>query len=354
MARLRIRRTGPAEYWELAWFGPDLNPATGKKAKHTRNLGRRDTLSKRDAELALKALQRELFLTEHGLAVPVAPTVGAWATEYIDWHAAEFPDSHYRVRQIIEQHILPAWEMRRLDSITDRDVEDLKRKWRAEEFKDHTITKHLRTLKAFFNRAIEKKMLTASPAEHVDPPRILDAKPHLFYETEDLEALYLASSFDPWHPENSQHEPWHAPAWKLFANTGMRRGEGLALKRRWVGQDGLKIISTGEERTKSGDWRDVPLFPGALEALEALPKGGDYVLPRVAPESLSRAATHCIKRAGLPGSLHTLRHTFISHLARDPNVPIRTIQRWAGHASITTTEKYMYLRAGEPPIKLAL
>lgn len=349
MARLRTR--GP--YWELAWSGPDLDAATGKKNRHTESLGRRDEIPRKLADDALKNLQRELFLDQHGLRPPASALFSDWATEYLTWHSVQFPASHFRVSQIVAQHVLPGWEYKALDEITDTDIEDKMAAWRAADYRDHTITKHLRVVKAMFNRAVEKKRLEESPALTVASPQILDSAPHLFYEADELEALYLASSFDPWHHE-SQHAPWHMPAWKLYANTGMRRGEGLALKRRWVGSDGLKIVSTGEERTKSGEWRDIPLFPGAQEALEGLPKEGEYVLPRLTLPSLSRAAAKCMVRAELEGSLHTLRHTFISHLAMDPNVPIRTIQLWAGHASITTTEKYMYLRRGNVPVALAL
>lgn len=350
MARLRPR--GP--YWELAWSGPDTDPATGKKRRHTQNLGRRDAIPKRDAEAALKRLQRSLFLDEHALRPRASPTFTQWCTDYLTWHALQFPYSHYRVAQIVEQHILPGWEFKRLDEVTDVDLEDKVNDWRTAGFKDHTVTKHLRVAKAIFNRAVEKKLLAESPGGTVLPPKILDAKPHRYFEVQELAALYAASRMDPHHPSHPQFQPWHAPAWKLFANTGMRRGEGLALQRRWVGRDGIKVVSTGEDRTKSGEWRDIPLFPGAQEALDGLPKGGEFVLPRLALPSLSRAAAKCIRRAGLEGSLHTLRHTFISHLAMDPNVPIRDIQRWAGHASIETTEGYMYLRRSAPPVALAI
>lgn len=354
MARLRAR--GP--YWELAWSGPDTDPQTGKKKRHSRNLGRRDELRKRDAELALDGLRRELFLDEHRLRPRAVPTFNEWANDYLAWHSLQFPSSHYRVRQIIEQHVLPAWAFKGLDEITDKDVEDLVSQWRAAEYRDHTIAKHLRQTKALFNRAVEKRIIQASPAETVAAPQILNSAPHLFYETDDLEALYLASSFDPWHPESPQHEPWHAPAWKLLANTGLRRGEGLILRKRWIRGNALQILSTGEERTKSGKWREIPLFPGAQEALqaldEALGEDREHILPQIAPPSLSRAAGRCIERADLDGSIHTLRHTFISHLAMDPAVSIRDIQIWAGHSSIATTEKYMYLRRREATVALSL
>lgn len=42
------------------------------------------------------------------------------------------------------------------------------------------------------------------------------------------------------------------------------------------------------------------------------------------------------------GSLHCLRHTFRSHLVI-AGAPLRTVQKLAGHASFTTTEKYAHL-----------
>lgn len=353
MARLRPR--GP--YWELAWVGPDRDPATGRKLRHSRGLGRRADVPRRDAELALRALQRELFLAEHGLAAPASPTVRSWREDYLAWHAAEYPDSHYRTRQILEQHIPADWDYRALDTITDRDVEGLKRTWRAGAYRDQTIAKHLRAVKAWLNRAVETGALTASPAAAVKMPKILDSAPPYYYEVDELEALYLASSFDPHHPLHPQHALWHAPTWKFLANTGLRRGESLILKRDWIRDDYVRVLSTGEERTKSGKWREIPLFPGAqegLDALDAILGDREYVLARVTRPSLSRAAAKCIARAELPGSIHTLRHTFGSHLAKDPNVPVKTIKEWMGHASLKTTETYLHLRRGTLPVQLAL
>lgn len=66
------------------------------------------------------------------------------------------------------------------------------------------------------------------------------------------------------------------------------------------------------------------------------------MLPRITPPSISRAFDRSVQRAGLDGSLHTLRHTYISHLVM-AGVPLRTVQIYAGHAHYTTTEGYAYL-----------
>jgi site-specific recombinase XerD len=69
------------------------------------------------------------------------------------------------------------------------------------------------------------------------------------------------------------------------------------------------------------------------------------VIPRMAPASLSRACIHDIRRANLNGSLHTLRHTYISHLVM-AGVPLRTVQKLAGHSTVAVTERYSHLAPG--------
>jgi integrase len=354
MARLRPR----GRYWELVWSGPDIDPTNGKKARHSQSLGRRDAISRDVAKLALDAKQRELFDAKHGIGPgPAAPTVDRWREEYLAWHAAEHPDSHYRIRQILEQHLPPDWPLKRLDQLTELDVERAKKRWRDAGYSDHTVTKHLRSVRAMFERAVEREVMRKNPARGVKPPKILDSAPPAYFDVDELEALYLASSFDPHHPDDPQHAPWHAPAWKWLANTGLRRGEALMQRREWVKADHLRVLSRKDARTKSGKWREIPLFPGALEglqALDALLGDRDYVLPRVTPPHASKAAAKCIARAGLEGGIHTLRHTFGTHLALNPDVPVRTIQAWMGHASITTTELYLHVRRAPPPIALAI
>ncbi|RPJ02853.1 MAG: recombinase XerD [Chloroflexi bacterium] len=136
--------------------------------------------------------------------------------------------------------------------------------------------------------------------------------------------------------------------WRLYANTGLRRAEGIVLRRAWIGREEMKILSTEEHRTKSGLWRHIPLSEGAKMALAELPPQAQLILPQMTLPSLSRAFVHDAERAGLDGSLHTLRHTYISHLVR-AGVALRTVQVYAGHARFSTTEKYAYLQPGVAP-----
>jgi len=53
------------------------------------------------------------------------------------------------------------------------------------------------------------------------------------------------------------------------------------------------------------------------------------------------------RRAGVEvtGNIHILRHSFCTRMAM-AGVPTRVIKEMAGHASITTTERYMHLAPG--------
>lgn len=205
------------------------------------------------------------------------------------------------------------------------------------------MTKELRTLKAILNKAVEWGDITRNPIAHVDPPKKLDSKPPRFFTLEELGLIYAACSAKVNNGEGPQPYPVHAFIWRLFANTGLRRTEGLMLRRKWVAREAMKILSTDEHRTKSGKWREVPLTEAARHALAELPRDGDYVLPRMTLPSLSRAAIRDIRRAGVEdGSIHTFRHTYCSHLVM-AGVPLRTVQKLAGHSTIAVTESYSHL-----------
>lgn len=339
MATLSTRRG----YWVLNW-----SDSTGR---HRKSLGRLDVLPERDAKTILKAKRLELSTGTAMLARPGAcPQFGHYVGEYLMWHARQFPHSHYRVKQIVEDHLLPRFEFQPLDMMDKREVEQFVQE-RMGVAESGTVIKELRTLRAVVNRAVAEGLLLKSPLDAVTAPRNLNSKPHRFYEADELGALYAACQVEVNAGNGPQPDPVHAAVWKLYANTGMRRMEGLHLRRRDVGRDGLRVLSTGEERTKSGQWREIPLTDGARMALETLPKS-ERVLPQVTPPSLSRAFVRDAARAGLDGSLHTLRHTYISHLVR-AGVPLRTVQLYAGHAHYSTTEQYAYLAPGRTPIAVS-
>lgn len=315
--------------WYLNW-----HDAAGQ---HRPSLGK---ITEQEARKRLALKEAELA-TGRSLAPSVAPLLSDYAVSYLAWYGAEYPDTLDTAQRIIEKQLIPAFGYLSLDQINAAKVEEWKARRRAQDavyrngesqghkVKRSTVNRELRTLKAMLNRAVEWEMLSKSPAKAVKALRTVDSKPPHFYTVEQLGRLYRAAM------------PQHAAIWRLMANTGLRRGEALQLRRKHIVGEAVHVLSETGARTKSGRWRDVPLNEAALEALETL-EGADYVLPRVDPRSLSRALLRDARGAGVGGSLHSLRHTFCSHLVM-LGTPLRTVQKLAGHAHYSTTERYAHL-----------
>jgi site-specific recombinase XerD len=59
-------------------------------------------------------------------------------------------------------------------------------------------------------------------------------------------------------------------------------------------------------------------------------------------------------RAGFSGwTFHTLRHFFVTELCR-MGAPPTTVQRLAGHAELTTTQRYAHMVSGDAERAIAL
>jgi integrase len=315
-------------YHVLNW----TDPTTGER--HQRSLGKVGTIPKRDLDDILRIKEYELSTGARILNANrrPAPPFDVYVKTYQLWHQGEYPDSTFRVQQIVADHLVPHFGSTPLNLLTVEQGEEYKVA-RRPLVKAWTLNKEWRVLMAIINRAVDTKVVAENPLTAVKAPKPLDSKPHHYYQEHELKLLYRQSAY--------------GAIWRFMANTGVRRGEALNLRRIWI-TDAVRIESTGEERTKAGEWRKIPLTEGARKALERIKAEGVYLLPRMAPGSLSRAFAKDAKRAGVGGSLHCLRHTYICHLLL-AGVPIRTVQLYAGHASISTTEKYAYQVLSQDP-----
>jgi len=128
---------------------------------------------------------------------------------------------------------------------------------------------------------------------------------------------------------------------------GLRVSEVVALK---IGDIDSKRMVIRVEQGKGRKDRYVMLSPHLLELLRAwwkLARPQGWLFPgrdRVQPmttRQLNRAchaAAH-MAEIGKPVSMHTLRHSFATHLL-EQNIDIRVIQVLLGHAKLDTTALY--------------
>jgi integrase len=253
-----------------------------------------------------------------------APYFDYYAAEYLEWYAVHYPASFERTRQIIVDHLSPNFCQYQLNQINARSVKQYQ--LNRQSVAIGTYLKEFRCLKAMLNRAVEWEYIDSNPIRHVRPPKDTNSKPPHFYTAGELRSIYEIAAYR-----------WQ---WQFMANTGLRLGEAMLFNTDiHVRGDFIHIVSSEGARTKSGKWREVPLFDGARQALKHL----DGKLFDINPKSVSRAFKRDLRRLNLDGSLHSLRHTFISHLAMTGKFSMSELQAWAGHQSVVTTQRYQHL-----------
>lgn len=139
----------------------------------------------------------------------------------------------------------------------------------------------------------------------------------------------------------------------VAVNTGLRRGELLAL--RWSAVDlraRTLTVENGESfQAKSGKDRIIPLSDeatavlGRMSARRRLPSDLVFRSAKGAIDELYLShlfKKYAVKAGVRHASLHGLRHTACSWLAMN-GASVEAIRLFAGHSSITVTQKYMHL-----------
>jgi len=246
-------------------------------------------------------------------------------------------------QRIYRTRIEARFSRRRLDAISDEDIQRLKAELRHLSVK--SVNNTLTVLGKLLKVAVEWNVLERMPCR----VKLLKASlPSVeFYEPEVYEGLVEAAG---------RVDPRVHLAVVLGGDAGLRLGELIGL-----------------------EWHDVDFRRGLLQIRRAvweghvsLPKGGkERVVPMTARLSAAlqehrhlRGVRVLLKDDGTPadrawiaygmrraqrranmvedGRIHILRHTFCSRLAM-LDVPAMSIKELAGHANLQTTQRYLHL-----------
>ena len=133
--------------------------------------------------------------------------------------------------------------------------------------------------------------------------------------------------------------------------TGMRKSELFNLKWQDIDFDNatITIQSKDDWHTKNYKSRAIALTPRLSKILlahKAEQKNSEYVFTYKGMKihaTINKSLKTVTRKAGLTGvTLHTLRHTFASHLVM-AGVQLREVQELMGHASFETTVRYAHL-----------
>lgn len=273
---------------------------------------------------------KEAELTHNVRILPRLPTLGAYMDWYAESYSAEHPTTAGKFNSEVKP-LLAAFGHRPIDSIRPSEIEA----WKSARLRTHapeTVGKELRRFKAALRKGVLLGEIDANPFANVPAPRGARSVAVKFYTVGEVGRLA---------------ETRRGPLWRFLACTGLRRAEACrVVQSRDVVADGVTTVirvesapdETGQGRTKSGRWREIPLNAAAESSLIALP---DRIAP-VHPDTLSDWFREDAREIGLSGSVHRLRHTFCAHLVM-AGVPLRRVQLLAGHADYKTTEIYAHL-----------
>lgn len=223
--------------------------------------------------------------------------------------------------------------------------------------KKSSIARKISTLRSFFRYLMRERWIDSNPAKAVATPKVEKILPTAL--TVD-ETFQLMESPDLPSTVSSEKEARFRilrdrAILELLYSSGLRVGElvGLDLKQIDLQLGIVRVMGKGRKE------RIVPVGEKAIVALN------NYLNQRENPEIdgplfvnlrggrlTSRSVARLIKKytraSGIVRKVspHSLRHSFATHLL-DAGADIREIQEMLGHASLSTTQRYLHLSPGK-------
>jgi integrase len=351
---LRVQPTGVRSYY--ARFGRSRRIALGKVG----TLPPDEAREKCQKVLCNVAHGRHPL---HGLCGTDGPTLSQFIDDiYVPWVKANRPRTAANTLEKLNR-IFGSWFAEPLSAITIERIESWKIRRLNAGRSATTVLCDMFTLSSVLSRAVRLGKLTENPIRRVEKPRI-DRRPKVRFldaqeesrlreamQMRDAEMRGARESANVWRQERKQellpslpHFGDHlTPAVLLSMNTGLRRGEILAL--RWESIDFDRQILTVEGGTvKNRQTRHVPINDAATTVLRCWHEqahGGKHVFePRT---GFKTAWAPLLKRATITKfRWHDLRHHFASRLVQ-AGVPLNTVRDLLGHSSVAMSLRYAHL-----------
>ncbi|MFP5451889.1 MAG: tyrosine-type recombinase/integrase, partial [Thermoleophilia bacterium] len=359
-----------------SWYGKVT--VNGRQVKRrlgrVRQRGSSEGLTRPQALKALRALA-----TETGRAVPrdqrmTVKEAGDLYLRDLEEVKSRKPTTLTGYRSYLDVHIEPFFRGKKIDAIDHHLIDAFVSAKLAEGLAHKSVMNLLTFMHGLFRFAVRKGWATSNPAADAERPEPPDKSSEIrFLTPEELAALYRAAPSPSPEAHESDPERVCAVFWasdrvlfQVAAMTGLRQGELVGL--RWRDVEWTKGQIRVRQTFTAGRWstpksttsvRGVPMADAVAGELErhhqasAFTDDDDLVFAH--PElgtvldasALRRRFKRALTRAGLrEARFHDLRHSFGTAMA-SAGAPMRAIQEWMGHASITTTE--IYAQWGEDP-----
>jgi len=295
----------------------------------------------REANETAAKVERELLANGWGENAAPSLTLQEFATQYLAESRARKAYNSFRTDRDALQAFQRFIGDIRLDKITEDDVERFRIESQS-RVKPASVNVALRHLKAAFAWAHRKGYTGTNPAAKVQLTRV-PRNTHLRYLNEaEIQMLREAIGDDTDLRRVVDFALW----------MGLRRDEIVHLQWSDIDLERQTVTVQNKDgfRTKSGKSRVVPMnapLAAMMTEMQAAPHASDDRVFNVNYWTLGQDFRKAVKRSGFDGrvSLHTLRHSFASHLIM-AGVDLRSVQEMLGHHDVSVTMIYSHLSPG--------
>lgn len=199
-----------------------------------------------------------------------------------------------------------------------------------------TVKNKLANVSKMLRHAMKLRYIQSNPCVELEPVRgILKCKPR-FLSKEEIDTIKNAVK------DTSLEIPVYVGLY-----TGMRRAEicNLTYEDIDFAKQLIYVRHREDFKTKSRKERVIPL---SHELQARLKKGGTGKVSCIYTDWFSERFNTLMDQLGLQDvTVHTIRHTFASHLAA-AGVPLFHIAQWLGHSTTHVTELYAHLCPNNP------
>jgi integrase len=227
---------------------------------------------------------------------------------------------------------------RRLSDVTAELLERWKAARRTEGRGNATINRDLRAVKAMMRRAVIWGYLKSWDGSAVSKLKETRGR-LLFYTVPELRRL-----LEVCRSRLSGYYDWETIC-LLGARAGLRRGEIYWLSWRDVDLQRrvISVVPKHGWQPKDAEQRHIPIPKDLERRLRKIPRTTEWVIGERPSLSVMSAFFQKISRkAKLAGNIHTLRHTYASHLVQ-AGVDLYTVAELLGHSDPKITKIYAHL-----------
>lgn len=249
------------------------------------------------------------------------------------------PSTRKAYKQILDRLISYIGPDRPLIDIEPVEIQKFWNRISEQKYSPHTLNKHIRSLKAFFNWSVDMRLIDHSPAVRLKRPRLPGYITREKAMTDDEYSTLL---------NYARKTSARNYALILFlGDTGCRAIAASRLKRADLNLEDRTAVVTGKGDRQRIVYYGEECRRALVDWLNLKPLNtSDYVFRergrgQIKPDNISQIIRRTAERAGIERTLgsHSLRHRK-GHQLADRGTPITVSAKALGHVSAQTTQNY--------------